>query len=67
MRSSPSADAGAIARQLLRFRRLSGEATPNRTALARRGIAAYQGLQRRLDRAEQRLVREQQRLNREVS
>lgn len=61
------ADAAAIATQLLRFRRLSGRAAPNRAALARRGVAAYQALQRRLDRAEQRLVREQQRLNREVS
>jgi hypothetical protein len=61
------ADAGGVARLLLRFRRLSDRPAPSRTALTDRGIRAHRVLLRRLDVAQNNLVREQQRLNQEVA
>ena len=66
-RAAAAADAGRLARLVLRFSE-AGSTTPlEERQLAKRGLAGYAAQLRRLESARGRLVREQIRLNREIT
>lgn len=66
-RAAAAAEAGRLARLLLRFSKAGGTSALEERKLARRGLATYAAKLRRLESAQQRLVREQIRLNREIT
>ncbi|MCW3011637.1 MAG: hypothetical protein JWO90_2041 [Solirubrobacterales bacterium] len=66
-RAAAAADAGRLARLLLRFGKAGGTSVLEERKLAKRGLASYAAQLRRLESAQQRLVREQIRLNREIT
>ena len=66
-RAAAAADAGRLARLLLRFAKAGGTTLLEERELAKRGRASYAAQLRRLESARGRLVREQIRLNREIT
>ncbi len=66
-RAAAAADAGRLARLLLRFAKAGGTSALEERKLAKRGLKSYAAQIRRLESAQERLVREQIRLNREIT